>query len=140
MKYCMNCGFKLPEEANNCPNCGKEVTNTINNNDINVINSNSKNEIKQTNSYSIAGFIISIISMFCCCGLISWLSLILSIIGLSKSKNEEYKENSKAFAVAGIIISSIVIVMFIIGIIILFATGLFEGLMNETNINIGDYM
>lgn len=33
MTYCINCGQKLPEEANFCSNCGKPINNSLNNNE-----------------------------------------------------------------------------------------------------------
>ena len=59
--YCEKCGSKLNNGM--CPNC-------------------NKNNIKKTNAYAIIGFVLSFI--------VSIAGLILSIIGLKKSKDFNY--------------------------------------------------
>ncbi|MFA7222823.1 MAG: zinc ribbon domain-containing protein [Bacilli bacterium] len=120
--YCHKCGKQIPDDAKFCPYCGEDVSNDnkkeddiypvsdehpyVNNNDANSnVFNNEKN--KSANNYSVSGFIFSFIFPI--------LGLIFSIVEISKSK----KEGSKAsgFAIAGIIISSIVIFLYLIGIL-----------------------
>ena len=76
----------------------------------------------------IAGFVISLVSTILCCGTFNWLSLVFSIIGLVNSKN--MNNEGKGLAIAGIVISSI----FLILTIILYALGItasvLEGIQN----------
>lgn len=73
-----------------------------------------------TNGMCLAGFIVSLVNLILC-GIVSPISLILSIIGLaSASKNGQA---GKGLAIAGIVISSIFVVIGIISIIIIIATG-----------------
>ena len=74
---------------------------------------------------AIAGFVISLVSFLLCCGSLNWLSLIFSIIGLAQAKSKN--GNGKGLAIAGIVISCIVMVLFIVLII----TGMFAGFVEE---------
>ena len=85
----------------------------------NVSHSGNKNGI------AIAGFVCSIVGFFTC-GVTSIVGLILSIIGLNKSKESD--GNGKGMAVAGIVLSSIIIFTFII----LFATGVMASMLSSS--------
>ncbi len=105
-KYCSECGKELEPNSNVCKNCGKYV-------DINsqtVINQTATNSTKKTNGFAIAGFVISIVSIFCC-ALPSWLGLVFSIIGLVNANKG--KGEGKGLAIAGIVISAILLVLLI---------------------------
>ena len=65
---------------------------------------------KKTNGFAIAGFVISIVSIFCC-GIPSWLGLVFSIIGLVNANKSEGE--GKGLAIAGIVISAILLVLLI---------------------------
>ena len=69
---------------------------------------NKVNEKK--NGLAIAGFVCSICG-FVTCGISSIIGFILSIIGLTKSK--EYNGNGKGLSIAGIIIGGIFVLMYI---------------------------
>ncbi len=84
--YCEKCGSKLNKGI--CPNC-------------------NKNNVKKTNNYAIIGFVLSFF--------VSIAGLILSIIGLKKSKDFN---DGKGLSIAGIIISSILLVIKIFVIVI----------------------
>ena len=91
-KFCVNCGNELPDNASQCAKCGNPVApNTIVNQT--VIN----NKPKASNGCAVAGFVIG---------------LILSIIGLVNSKKCDGE--GKGLAIAGIIISCIFVILFII--------------------------
>ncbi len=92
-KFCPNCGTEINGGA--CPNCAKPQVNNVQN-------------TEKSNGFAIAGFIISIVSPVLCCGSLSTLSLILSIVGLvTVNKNGQ---KGKGLAVAGIVISAITLI------------------------------
>ena len=106
-KFCVYCGKEVEENDNVCGNCGK----AINNNVQTVI---TKKETNKTEGFAVAGFILSIVSFFCC-GSTSILGLIFSILGLVNCN-----KNGKGLAIAGIIINSIMFVVLIILYIFMF--------------------
>ena len=105
-KFCQNCGHALQEGQDVCLNCGLVVnkSNTTNNN------------TKTTNGLAIAGFTLSIIGLFLSIFIVGIfpciIGLVLSIIGLIKSKN--INGSGKGFAIAGIIINSIIMIIVLI--------------------------
>ena len=133
MKYCSNCGNKLDENMV-CTNCkydfGKEGASSlkepINGKDNNNQSNSSVNSATKKNSLAIAGFVISLVSIFCC-GMLSWVGLIFSIIGLCESK--KYNGDGKSFAIAGIIISAILLLLCIA----LYFFGIFTNVMGNLN-------
>ena len=84
--------------------------------------------VKKTNSFAIAGFVISIVSSALCCGIFNILGLIFSIIGLTKSK--ELDNEGKGLAIAGIVIS-IVVMLGVLLWILLFGGMVFLGSLSE---------
>lgn len=66
---------------------------------------------EKKNGLAIAGFVCSLCG-FVTCGLTSFVGLILSIVGLVKSK--DYNENGKGLSIAGIIIGAIFILIYIL--------------------------
>ena len=112
-KFCVYCGKEVEENDNVCGNCGK----AINNNVQTVI---TKTETNKTEGFAVAGFILSIVSFFCC-GSTSILGLIFSILGLVNC-NKNGKDG-KGLAIAGIIINSIMFVVLIILYIFMFILG-----------------
>lgn len=78
---------------------------------------------EKTDAMALTGFIISICSaVLCCCGLLAIPGLIFSIIGMSKTKDGK---KGKGLALAGVIISAIVLVLWIVS-LILQGTGVVE--------------
>ena len=136
-KYCPRCGNVVNQNDNFCGYCRYSLNNNIEqmnnqnmiNNSVNSVNqdtnqtqsiNNSQNiNTVKTNTFAITGFIMSIASPTFCCGLLSLSSLIVSIIGLIKVNKT--KENGKGLAIAGIIISAITILAYILYIILLIA-------------------
>lgn len=113
-QYCTNCGKLLGVEEKFCTNCGTQkgvqVTNQVNQpitQNVAAVNPQVKPE---TNGLAITGFVLSLVSLLCC-GTSSMLALVFSIIGLVESK----KKNGagKGLAIAGIVISSIMLVLLI---------------------------
>ena len=78
---------------------------------------NKVNEKK--NGLAIAGFVCSLCG-FVTCGLTSFVGLILSIVGLAKSK--DYNENGKGLSIAGIIIGAIFVLVYVL----IFGLGIME--------------
>ena len=70
---------------------------------------------------AIAGFVISLVSFLLCCGSLSWLSLIFSIIGVVGAKKLMGK--GKGLSIAGIIISVLGLLFFIASVFIFPALG-----------------
>ena len=106
-KYCRNCGTELKDSYKACFNCG-----TLVDSDKNSNNGNSKSN---TNYFAVSGFIVSIVSSALCCGLFNIVSLGLSIAGLATCK---VYNDGKGFAIAGIIISILPMIMIIISAIL----------------------
>lgn len=120
-KFCKNCGTEL-KEGKVCQNCGtvnegatvKETktasssssSSTATNQTVNTTTTNNG-----SNGLAIAGFVLSLVGLFCC-GFTSVLGLIFSIIGLVNANKEN--SNNKGLAIAGIIISAFVIFLYII--------------------------
>ncbi len=115
--FCQKCGAELNDNDVFCGNCGNN-----NNESVKVNNSNSS-----TDGLAIAGFVLSVVSIFCC-GTFSFISLILSIIGLSNSKKEN--KSGRGLAIAGIVISSIMIIVLVLLYAIGFGTAFIEELNN----------
>ena len=106
-KLCKNCGIENKDESNFCKNCGLSLNNEI----------TQTQHIKTQNGTSIAGFVCSIFGIFTC-GISSIIGLVLSIMGLSESKKNKQKDG---LAIAGIIISSLYILIVIAVIIMVLA-------------------
>ena len=148
--FCPNCGNILNDNTTMCPKCGMKITqsnmtNSMNNmntsgsmNTINTMNtppsSNTVNSMNNMNALgsmntmnttntapssngenniAIAGFILSFI--------IPIIGLILSIIGLKKSKETN---NGRGLSIAGIVISTIFTIISIIAIFLIFSSAM----------------
>lgn len=81
--------------------------------------------VKTTNGFAVAGFVISLVSTILCCGSFNWLSLVFSIIGLVNSK--KMNGEGKGLSIAGIVISSVFLVLTIL----LFAFGVTVSILEE---------
>lgn len=108
-KFCTTCGYSLEVQNNNQMN--NQGANTANNNapqnnyDINQNFTTSAGIKEYTNGMAITGLVISIASLILCCGSISIIGLVFSIIGLNKAKQNN--GNGKGLAIAGLIINII---------------------------------
>ena len=130
-KFCKNCGTELKEGAI-CQNCGtvnEKVKKELESNkssdnkkedNKNYTNTNQTNNTtngsytgmyqNQQNSMALIGFILSLVSFFCC-GFCNILGLVFSIIGYSQASKYSDTNNNKGLAIAGIVISSISIAL-----------------------------
>lgn len=96
MKYCKRCGAELVDDAVICPKCG-------------VATGDVQQEQLKKNAYAIAGFVLSLVSLFVTLYAIpAVLGLVFSIIGLIQINKGGYK--NKGLAIAGIIISAVSLV------------------------------
>lgn len=84
-------------------------------------------EAKKSNGLAIAGFVVSLVSLLLLPGL-GIVGLILSIIGLTKVK---VINSGKGLSIAGIIISAIAIVWFIVS--LFFLTSVWSNITKEVN-------
>ena len=128
---CPNCQKEIDKDAKFCKECGEEIkkgkedkTEAKENNiksekeDEGIVveeikkeeqnNSSKQGVIQKSPPISIVGFICSLCGIITC-GISAIVGLILSIIGFEKSKNKGYKDG---LALAGIIISIILILLF----------------------------
>ena len=69
-KYCMNCGEPIKENTNFCPNCGKQLTNTLDENSP----SPSADTMSKSKKTIIIGTVIAVILLFIgiCVGADNW--------------------------------------------------------------------
>ena len=119
-KFCVRCGNEVPEGNNVCTNCGTPVNNApVNSAPVaqaqpgtTVVVNQPATQPAKSNGMAITGFIISLVSMILCCGSLSLISLIFSIIGVTKAK--DCGGNGKGLAIAGIIISVIGMIVLVI--------------------------
>lgn len=89
----------MNEQNNNVQNTNQAINNNV-------------QVVKSTNGFAVAGFVVSLVSTILCCGIFNWLSLVFSIIGLVNSKN--MNNEGKGLAIAGIVISSVFLVLTIV--------------------------
>lgn len=124
--FCTNCGNVLNDNVTICPKCGMQITQSNGANQMNNMNTipsmdttntmNNMNAVpstNKTNGIAIAGLILSFI--------IPIIGLVLSIIGLKKSKEIN---NGRGLSIAGIIISAIFTVISIIIIVLMFSSAM----------------
>lgn len=117
-KFCINCGKELEEGAKVCSECKQPVeeetvkTEKVVENEpvkqaekVEIVNNVTTAAPKKGNGMAIAGLVVSLVSCILCCGSLSWLSLIFSIVGIVSAKNVEGK--GKGMAIAGLVISII---------------------------------
>ena len=112
-KFCTSCGTELVDNSKFCPNCGAttEEEKIVTTSEEKTVTNNP------TNGVGIAGFVVSLVSLILCCGSLSVISLILSIVGVVSAKN--YNGNGKGLSISGIIISIIGIILLITVFVIL---------------------
>ena len=110
--YCKNCGKEVDPKAVVCPYCGAQIV----------------TEKKPVNGLGIAGFIVSIVSLWSGAffGIVPLAGLILSAIGVAQRD----KYSSSGFATAGLIISIVTLVFWIL-MLILVAVGLVSGFFDS---------
>ena len=110
-KYCKYCGTAVEENYKFCTKCGASLEDnpTPNINNQPVQTNQVPVNVTTSNGMAVAGFVTSLVSGLCFCGIFSWLSLIFSIIGVSK----DCEGKGKGLAIAGIVISAISLILLI---------------------------
>ena len=118
---CKHCGFETQESFDRCPACGKLQSDPIEQESPTVPEEPvlpQETAVPRLNRMSVVGFALScsslVISFF---GLNALVGLILSIVGLSELRFTE--ERGKGFAVAGIALSLISLILNALAIIYL---------------------
>ena len=97
--FCKNCGKEIDDNATVCIHCGVPTANAQ---QQPVVTGN------KTNGLAIAGLVLSILFWT------SLIGLILSIVGLQKSKTEEYNGSGRGVAIAGIVIGAVFLAILVI--------------------------
>ena len=120
---CDKCGSEVDSNAKFCPNCGAKIEPTEKAERVEVVEAtvkdNSGNKVNNTeigyNVMSIVGFVLSfiLIPKFC---LVALVISIIALVQISKTK-----EKGKGLAIAGIAISSLIVIYGLIALI--FALG-----------------
>lgn len=105
-KMCPNCGRYVMGESSHCPNCGIKFVQSNVNEVVPVDNSG------KTNGLAITGFVLSLVNIILCCGVLWVPSIIFSIAGMITAKNN--KEGGWGLALAGLIISCVSILVCIV--------------------------
>ena len=130
-KFCTQCGSAWEEGSSVCTNCGNKVRSVeeevvVNNSEpVNQnVNYNNNGSTSKNITFAFVGFILSLVNLLCC-GAFSIFGLIFSIVGLVESKKQN--GNGKGMAIAGIIISSIFIVLSILSVVL----GIFSSMIEE---------
>ena len=109
--FCRFCGHEVHPSYNVCPSCGHAL------NDVNKKQDNKSSNFSKSNStpvrssrMAIAGFVLGLISYFSY-GFLGILGLIFSIIGMNQTKDRKYSK--RGFAIAGVVLSSISLAIWI---------------------------
>ena len=123
---CPSCGQRKVTEGQFCINCGHDFNNLSVQQNGNVNTSVPTND--SSNGMGIAGLVISIVSFICCCGSLSWLSLIFSIKGMKYAKNNNGK--GEGVSVTGLVFSIIGLLIFIL--FLIFLTSAINNVVNAS--------
>ncbi len=108
--FCPHCGKELDDRAVICPHCGIPIK------DLEL----QQPKEKKLNGFSLLGFIMSFFFWVTYIGsLASLLGLIFSCIGVSQCNKEPNLYKGKGFGVAGIIISILPLIFYVLMIILL---------------------
>jgi hypothetical protein len=73
------------------------------------INPVSGSHLRTTNGFAVWGMILGILAVFCCCGkiLFGGLGLVFALIGLSQINEHPDRYEGRGFAIAGIVLSAL---------------------------------
>ena len=129
--YCSQCGKQIADDAAFCANCGKDLNaeaqqeiaeETVQQEVLQEAPQVQTNftqpqqpQQKKSNPMAITAFVTTLVSLFCCGGILNPLALIFSIIGLVKSKKSG---KGKGFSIASLIINIIVVVLLVAVIVV----------------------
>jgi hypothetical protein len=126
-KFCTNCGGEISEGYAFCEKCGTPVDGGNKaqaagpqGQPVNVVVNQQAQPQKKSNTIALVGFILSLF-----CGCFAPISLVLSIIGLVKAK--DYDGDGKGFAIAGLIISILAILISLVYYFLVIVAAIAEG-------------
>lgn len=119
MKYCVYCGNEIRENAVICTKCGASVHSTEK--VTTAINTYQTTQIEQKSKYNVLCILGFVFSFF-----FGLLGLILSCIGLSQSNKNN--EKGQSLAIAGIVISCLILIFHIV-IIAIYGIAIFWSLL-----------
>ena len=111
--YCKHCGFELQEEVNYCPACGKSQLEPVQREPVNTPPEpvSAAPPQKPVNLSCVVGFSLSCVSFLLnFFGLTALAGLILSVTGLRQLPVRN--ERGKGFAVAGIALAVVSLLVF----------------------------
>ena len=134
-KKCPNCGKSIDNNANFCVNCGTKQSKEgeIKEETITTVETTNNKPKVPVNGFSITGFVFAMVSLLCC-GLTAPLGLIFSIVGIAKADKAD--STGKGLAIAGIIVSAILLILFILMILTIDALGdIYNNVTNEGQFN-----
>lgn len=122
---CDKCGSEVDSNAKFCPNCGAKIESTEKAERVEVVEAtvkeNSGNKVNNTeigyNVMSIVGFVLSFIPI----PKFRLVALVISIIALVQISKT--KEKGKGLAIAGIAISSLIVIYGLIALIFALGVG-----------------
>lgn len=110
--FCSNCGTKINEGENFCSNCGSNINSINYETNDKIEYQEIKEKYEDDNICAIFGFIFSLLP-------IPFVGIVLSIIGLISVKKKTKKRIG--FVVAGMILSSLRLLVFLSLLFLLFA-------------------
>lgn len=122
--YCRSCQKELEPSVKFCPHCGASVYDNAENTITYDYTGSDAVAYEQsistrTNSLAIAGFVLSIVSLFLSLwGITAIMGILFSAMGLHRINNSN--EQGRALAYAGIVIGILSIIWFIAAVVILF--------------------
>ena len=88
-KYCKYCGTAVEENYKFCTKCGASLEDnpTPNINNQPVQTNQVPVNVTTSNGMAVAGFVTSLVSGLCFCGIFSWLSLIISPVDTASARS-----------------------------------------------------
>ncbi|MBR0491345.1 MAG: DUF4190 domain-containing protein [Clostridia bacterium] len=126
-KYCTNCGTKMNETDRFCPNCGADsnteaapVQNNVVQQNYSNAQANNNNVVqggtKKTNGLAVTSFVCSMVGIVVFGLVMGILAICFGAVGLSRTKYFP-EESGKGFAVAGIVVGIIEVIIMILYIV-----------------------
>lgn len=126
-KYCTNCGTKMNETDRFCSNCGADsnteaapVQNNVVQQNYSNAQANNNNVVqggtKKTNGLAVTSFVCSMVGIVVFGLVMGILAICFGAVGLSRTKYFP-EESGKGFAVAGIVVGIIEVIIMILYIV-----------------------
>lgn len=123
MRQCAYCHEMLEADMQFCPNCGAPAPKSV---DPVKDAPAPQGKTRKTNGLAVAGLVLSILSVFCCCisPVFSILAIVFGAIALSQIAKE--KSEGKEMAIIAIVLGSIMLVLTLTG-------AIFSAVVGEVN-------